>query len=144
MKGSYFHKVQYYETDAMGIVHHSNYIRWLEEARLDCLKENGFAYDALEERGILIPVLSVSCEYKVSVRYGQTVRIDYVIDFLKGIKFGVTYKIYSGDGSVLHATGSSTHCFLDRDLKPFNAKKKAPDVYEFFAKNVEKTKEGAN
>ena len=137
MKGVYYHKVQYYETDAMGIVHHSNYIRWLEEARLDCLSANGFGYEKLEERGIQIPVLSVSCEYKVMVRYGHTVRIEYEVDALKLVKFSVAYRIYSEDGSVLHATASSTHCFLNSDLKPISLKKTAPDIYEFFAQGMD-------
>ena len=45
------HKVQYYETDGMGIVHHSNYIRWFEEARVDLLEQLGFGYDRIEEAG---------------------------------------------------------------------------------------------
>ena len=47
----YKHTVQYYETDKMGITHHSNYIRWMEEARVDFLKSTGFGYDKLEEMG---------------------------------------------------------------------------------------------
>ena len=47
---SYTHKVQYYETDAMAIVHHSNYIRWFEEARLDYLEQIGLPYDEIERR----------------------------------------------------------------------------------------------
>lgn len=58
---AYVHKVQYYETDAMQIVHHSNYIRWMEEARLEHLGRVGLAYDKMEARGIIIPVLSASC-----------------------------------------------------------------------------------
>ena len=45
----YEHKVQYYETDKMGIVHHSNYIRWMEEARIDFLSQIGWDYKKLEE-----------------------------------------------------------------------------------------------
>lgn len=41
----YQHKVQYYETDQMGIVHHSNYIRWFEEARTDYMEKMGMGYD---------------------------------------------------------------------------------------------------
>ena len=58
------HKVQYYETDGMGIVHHSNYIRWFEEARVDLLEQLGFGYDRIEEAGYSGPVLEVSCQYK--------------------------------------------------------------------------------
>ena len=71
----YLHEVQYYETDGMRIVHHSNYIRWFEEARLAALKKDGMDYDRMEEEGIIIPVLSASCEYKMAVHYGETVKI---------------------------------------------------------------------
>ena len=53
----YRHKVQYYETDKMGITHHSNYIRWMEEARIWFLSEIGFSYAKLEEMGMVSPVL---------------------------------------------------------------------------------------
>ena len=52
----YSHRVQYYETDRMGIVHHSNYVRWMEEARVDFLARIGFPYDAMEARGVISPV----------------------------------------------------------------------------------------
>ena len=68
----YTHKVHYYETDRMAIVHHSNYIRWFEEARLHQLEQWGMDYSSMEEQGILIPVVDVSCKYHHSVRYGDT------------------------------------------------------------------------
>ena len=49
----YNHRVQYYETDRMGIVHHSNYVRWMEEARVDFLARLGFPYDVMEARGVI-------------------------------------------------------------------------------------------
>src|SRR5699024_6892716 len=50
---AYLHTVQYYETDQMGITHHSNYIRWMEEARVVFLDEVGWGYDKLEEMGLI-------------------------------------------------------------------------------------------
>ena len=55
----YIHQAQYYETDQMGIIHHSNYIRWMEEARIAYMDELGFPYKKVEEAGIISPVLSV-------------------------------------------------------------------------------------
>lgn len=55
----YIHRVQYYETDRMGITHHSNYIRWMEEARVAFLEEIDWGYDRLEAEGVVSPVLSV-------------------------------------------------------------------------------------
>ena len=66
----YRHKTQYYETDQMGIVHHSNYIRWFEEARTDFLEKLGMGYDRMEAEVIISPVLSVSCEYKTMTYFG--------------------------------------------------------------------------
>ena len=54
----YLHKVQYYETDKMGITHHSNYVRWMEEARVDFLSQIGWDYARIEESGIISPVLN--------------------------------------------------------------------------------------
>ena len=59
----YIHKVHYYETDKMGITHHSNYIRWMEEARVAFLDEIGWSYSKLEEVGLISPVLGVNCRY---------------------------------------------------------------------------------
>ena len=56
----YERMVYYYETDRMGIVHHSNYIRWFEEARLDWMKQIGWDYKTIEDDNIIIPVLSVN------------------------------------------------------------------------------------
>ena len=75
----YQHKVQYYETDQMGIVHHSNYIRWFEEARTDYMEKMGMGYDQMEEKGILSPVLSVDAEYLQMVHFGGTVTIEVFI-----------------------------------------------------------------
>ncbi len=130
---TYIHTVQYYETDGMRIVHHSNYIRWMEEARSDYLKQVGLDYDKMEEHGIMIPVLAVSCKYKVSVSFGQQVKIFVWVEKFNGIKFTVSYRITSMDETVLHAEGTTEHCFLNTDLKPVNVKKAAPPVYAHFS-----------
>ena len=63
----YKHTVQYYETDKMGITHHSNYIRWMEEARVDFLNKIGWGFDRLEDLGMISPVTEVECKYKLSL-----------------------------------------------------------------------------
>ncbi len=127
------HTVQYYETDAMRVVHHSNYIRWMEEARLSFFNEFGLPYDRIESMGVIIPVIGVSCEYKVSTRYGDRVKIWAELERFTGLKFSVTYRITSPNGTVLHATGRTEHCFLDMQMRPTNIKKTAPELYEIFA-----------
>lgn len=63
----YEHVVQYYETDRMGCVHHSNYIRWFEEARTWLMAEGGFGYDRMEALGVMSPVLKAEAEYRTMV-----------------------------------------------------------------------------
>lgn len=129
---TYQHVVQYYETDAMQIVHHSNYIRWMEEARLDYLNQIGLAYHQMEEHGIIIPVLSASCEYKIATKYGETVKIFPMIESFNGLKFTVSYRITDLEEKVLHATGTTTHCFLNSQMRPVNIKKVSPEIYDYF------------
>ena len=65
---TYIHQVNYYECDRMGVTHHSNYIRFMEEARVARMEELGYGYAKMEEDGIVSPVMSVSCEYKKTAK----------------------------------------------------------------------------
>ena len=71
MSYTYEREINYYETDKMGIVHHSNYIRFLEEARCRWLRELGISMEILEEKGYTIPTLEVNCQYKTHVTSGD-------------------------------------------------------------------------
>lgn len=129
----YTHRVQYYETDQMKIVHHSNYIRWFEEARSSWMENIGLSYDEVEKSGIIIPVLSVKCEYKKTISFGQSVDIVLRPESFNGIKAAFSYEIYDTKNHELCTVGSSEHCFLDENMKLINLKRKYPDVYEKFA-----------
>ncbi len=81
--------INYYETDRMGVVHHSNYIRYLEEARTFWLNEIGVPFDELEKRGVTVPVLGVNCEYKYHVTFGDTILINTFIKEYNGVRMTV-------------------------------------------------------
>lgn len=134
----YTHKVQYYETDAMKVVHHSNYIRWFEEARIDYLEQLGFPYHQIEERKITIPVLEASCKYRQAVKFGDMVSIDTEIRSFNGLKFTVFYKIYNNNRTILHAEGTTEHCFLNEKFQPIRLKKEALDIFEAFSACINK------
>ncbi len=70
-----FLDVRYYETDLMGIVHHSNYIRYFECGRNDALIKLGIPITAIEAAGIMMPVVSVNCVYKIPAKNGDRLRI---------------------------------------------------------------------
>ena len=134
---AYRHKVQYYETDQMKVVHHSNYIRWFEEARTDFLEKSGFSYAWMEEQGIIIPVLSVSAEYKAMVHYGEDVLIKPTVTEFNGVKLLLSYEVRQDRTGELTTTGTSCHCFLDREYRPLRLKKEFPQVYMMFASCLE-------
>ena len=124
----YEHKVQYYETDKMGIVHHSNYIRWMEEARIDFLDQIGWNYKVMEDNGIISPVTSVESKYKCNTVFGDVISIEVGVEEFKGIRLKLYYVMKKGDVVVNEAT--SEHCFLDMDCKVLNIKKVKPEFYE--------------
>lgn len=125
----YIHKVHYYETDRMGITHHSNYIRWMEEARTCFLENIGFGYDKIEQMGVISPVVSVNCRYKNTTTYADEVTIDVWISEFKGARLKIGYTMTKTDGSVC-CEGESEHCFIDSAGKIISLKRTNPEIYE--------------
>lgn len=126
------HYVQYYETDQMGIVHHSNYIRWMEEARTDLLAKMGLPYKKIEERGIIVPVLFVQCRYHSMVHYEDRVLITPKITKFNGTRLEFFYEMRDKETGVLRTSGQSGHCFMDTAGSLISLKKSYPDIYELF------------
>ena len=122
--------INYYETDKMGIVHHSNYIRFLEEARCEFLKTIDLPYETLENNGIMIPVLEVHCKYKYHVSFGDTIVIKSKILAFTGVKMIVDYEIINKANSNLVMTAQTKHCFTNNSLRPINLKKHYIEGYE--------------
>ena len=122
--------VNYYETDKMQVVHHSNYIRYLEECRMDFMKQMHLSYDKMEEKKIMIPVLSVSCEYKSPARFPDTICVIPKLTGFRGVKFDMEYRIYSEDLKTLLTTATSSHCFVDFDFKPIRLKRDYPEFFD--------------
>lgn len=108
----YLRKVQYYETDRMGIVHHSNYVRWMEEARIAFLESIGISFASMEAMGIVSPVTGLSVDYKKPCTFGDTVEILVEIEKYNGIEFDVRYTMHNRETGDLLALASSRHCFL--------------------------------
>lgn len=125
----YIHKVQYYETDQMAIVHHSNYIRWFEEARVDFLDKIGYGYKVMEEQGIISPVTGVNCNYKSMTRFGDTVLIKAKILAFSGVTLKIGYWITDMESGELRADGESEHCFISAEGKLLSVKRANADFY---------------
>ena len=135
---NYIHKVQYYETDKMGITHHSNYIRWMEEARIDFFEKIGYNYKKLEDEGIVSPVVSVECNYKISTKFGDFVDIEVHIKEFKGVKLIFEYIMKNKKTEEIVLTGTSKHCFINNENRPIILKKEFPEIDEKLKKLVEK------
>ncbi len=125
----YVHTVQYYETDKMGITHHSNYIRWMEEARVNFLEQIGWPFDKLEEIGIVSPVINVNCDYKISTTFAEKVFIDVKVKEFKGVKLHLFYEMKNECGKIV-CQGTTSHAFLNTDGRPIRMKQEYPAFYK--------------
>ncbi len=137
---AYEHRAQYYETDQMGIIHHSNYIRWFESARIWYMSQIGVDYGDMEGQGVISPVLEVSCTYKSMVHFGDTVEIIPRIEKYNGIILELTYLVLDQETREVRACGKSRHCFLNRKGKPVSLKKECPVFHIAFENAMEEEK----
>lgn len=86
--------VRYYETDLMGIVHHSNYIRYFEYGRIKMLEEIGLPISRIEGEGVMLPVVSTFCTYKTPSRMGETLKIVSVMDTMPMAKMKIKTQVF--------------------------------------------------
>lgn len=128
----YERQAKYYETDQMKIIHHSNYIRWFEEARIDFMEQLGIHYEKVEAEGIIIPVLTVNCEYRSMVRFSDTVLIFLKLISYNGIKMKIGYEIRDKKTGELRTTGESGHCFLNQEYQPISLKREHTEFNKLF------------
>lgn len=125
-------RINYYETDKMGIVHHSNYIRFLEEARCTMLKKMGMPYSALEANGIMIPVLGVKCDFKHHVTFDDVIVIKLFVKEFNGVRLTMGYSATNKETGDLVFTAETKHCFTDTNLRPIRLQKHNQEFYNKF------------
>ena len=126
---TYKHSVQYYETDRMGITHHYNYVRWMEEARSFLLRDIGFPYDCIESKGIISPVTAVDCRYKATSTFADEITIFIEVASVKGARLALDYTMTNQD-QILVCQGHSEHSFLNRDGNFVLLKRDFPNFYQ--------------
>ena len=125
----YSRKVYYYETDKMGVVHHSNYPRWLEEARGAFFDGTAVPYAETEALGVMVPVISINLKFKHFGRYGDTFTVRLSVANYTGVRFDVVYTVVNQDGEVL-LTGESRHAFIDETYRPISLARKLPERHK--------------
>jgi len=123
-------KVRYVETDQMGIVHHSNYYPWFEVGRTEFIKEIGMTYSDMEAQNVMLPLVESSCKYIIGAKYEDELTIQTWIEELTGAKIVFKYQVVRDlDGKVI-AKGSTTHAFVNKELRVMNLKKKNSDMWD--------------
>lgn len=108
-------RVRYAETDRMDVVYHANYLIWFETARIHMLDVIGIPYTEVEARGLLIPVLSASAEYKLPAKFDDRLKIHLFMREKPRARFRFEYEVRRDE--TLLATGTTTHGFMDLNGK---------------------------
>lgn len=127
-------RVRYAETDAMGIVYHSNYYVWFEVGRGDFMRRFGMSYRQMEEMGIIIPVVETHCRYRIPAKYDDLITIRTKVEELGAVKIRFQYKVLRDFDNALLAEGETVHAFTDKTKKPLNMKKKYSELYSLLQK----------
>ena len=107
--------VRFADTDAMGVVHHSNYITWLEMGRIAWLAAAGTPYVEIAARGRHFAVTKLDVDYRASCRFGDTVRVSTQLTTLRSRAVAFCYEIQLADSGTLLATASTAHVCVDLD-----------------------------
>ena len=124
---AYSRKVQYYETDMMGIAHHANYIRWMEEARVDFMAQMGFPYRAMEEAGVVSPVRAVACRYRKSCTFDDEISIAVSVKDFNGVVLTIGYEMKNAATGDVVCEAESEHVFLNREGRFLRMKRDLPE-----------------
>ena len=129
-KQSHQLRVQYHETDQMGVVHHSNYIRWFESGRTEMIRKAGISYREMEELGLLLPVVDVRVKYHKPARYDELVTIHTSIAKLTPVVMEFAYEVYRSEDDELLVSGKTSHIWINQKWRPTRLNRRAPEVYE--------------
>ena len=133
----YRHRVQYYETDRMGLTHHSNYIRWMEEARIDFMSQLGFPYARMEGEGVISPVRSVQCSYRKGTTFDDEIEINVSVADMNGVVLTIAYDMRNAAGEQV-CSARSEHVFLNREGRILRMNRDLPE----FTAALEQAKNG--
>jgi acyl-CoA thioester hydrolase len=111
-----FH-VRYAETDAMGVVHHANYLVWFEEARSAFLRAKGASYSAFEADGMSLAVSEAQVRYLAPARYDRLVTVQCRVDKIQSRKMHFSYTVIDVESGQVLVTGTTQHVCITSDGK---------------------------
>ena len=105
-------RVRYAETDQMGVVYHGNYAQYFEMGRVEWLRNLGVSYKWMEENGIMLPVVSLTMNYKKPARYDELLTLKTSLKNQASVKIEFDYELYNEKEELL-TTGNSVLVFVD-------------------------------
>ncbi|KOS02805.1 MULTISPECIES: acyl-CoA thioesterase [Paenibacillus] len=140
-------RVRYQESDQMGVVYHANYLNWFEIGRTEMIRQAGFNYRSMEERGVLLPVIEINAKYASPARYDDLITIYTAITDFSRLRLNYIYEVrrvtedehqrYLGKvwtqadtlpGELL-VTGMTRHVWLNTEWKPVRLDQALPELY---------------
>jgi acyl-CoA thioester hydrolase len=124
-------RIIYADTDAMGIVYHTNYIRWFEIGRTELMRELGVVYADLERDGYCLPVTQIYCHYLAPARYDECIRVETAIHYFRRASIRFDYEIRHAIGNVVLVEGYSVHAFTNREGKIVRAPRSVVEKISF-------------
>ncbi len=119
-------RIRYAETDQMGYVYYGNYASFYEVARTEMLRSTGITYKQLEEMGVMMPVMDLTCKYYQPARYDDLITIKTSIKERPNVRLKFEYEIFNEEGLLLN-TGSTQLVFVDMQR---NKPCRAPDIFQ--------------
>lgn len=119
--------VRYAETDKMGIVHHSVYPIWYEQGRTDFIKLADLTYSKIEELGIMLPLVSLTSNFKKPADYEDELIVRTSISKFTPARIEFYYEVYKNNEII--NTGTTVHAWVGKDLRPLNLKKNYSEIY---------------
>jgi acyl-CoA thioester hydrolase len=126
----YRHRVRYRECDPMGVVYHAHYVDYFEYTRTEALRELGLPYKALEDAGIIMPVVDMGLRYRKPAKYDDLLEISASISEMPGIRLRIDYQVRRAEDQSLLTDGHVTLCFVDRGRnRPIPAPAEVKEVF---------------
>ena len=139
----YTRSVHFYEIDQMEIVHHSRYILYFEEARLDAMQQLGFGYERLMEMGLASPVTGISCEYIQPARYPDVLDIQILLRQYDGVRFCFAYEVRRQTDHALLCRGETKHCLIGKAGLPVRIRTHYPEIHALMLRWLEESAQSA-
>ena len=126
----YRRRVQYYETDMMGITHHANYLHFMEEARIDFMNQLGFPYARMEAMDVFSPVKALSVDYRQPCTFDDELEIAVTGKSFNEVVLVIGYEMTNTKTGGTVCAATSEHCFLNREGHFVRLRRALPEFYE--------------